>query len=59
MEGDLEQQVTELVAQLAEVALLDRVGDLVGFLDRVRGDGAESPAAGPRDSRARDRAGAP
>ena len=41
VEDDLQQQVAELVAQVFRVAALDGVGDLVGFLDRVRGDRRE------------------
>ncbi len=39
-EVDLEEQVAELVEQLGVVALLGRVRDLVGLLDRVRHDRA-------------------
>ncbi len=38
MEDHLQQQVAEFVAQRLEVAAPDRVIDLVGFFDRVRGD---------------------
>ena len=53
MKDHLQQQVAEFVAQVAEIAALDRVGDLVGLLDRVGRDGRESllevpRAAGPR-----------
>ena len=37
----LQKQVAELVAQIVEIAALDRVGHLIGFLDRVRRDGRE------------------
>ncbi len=54
MKDDLQQQIAELVAQIREIAALDRIGDLVGLLDRVGGDGRvgllEVPGA------ARDRA---
>ena len=40
--GDVVHAITaKLVAQIAEVVAIDRVGDLVGFLDRVRGDRVE------------------
>ena len=39
-EIDLEEEVAELVEQLGVVALLGRVGHLVGLLDRVRHDRA-------------------
>ena len=38
---DLQQQVAELVAQIVEIAARDRVGHLVGFLDRIGRDGRE------------------
>jgi hypothetical protein len=38
VEHHLEQQVAKLLAQAFDIAAGDRVGDLVGFLDRVRGD---------------------
>ena len=41
MVDDLQQQITELARQGGPVLALDRVGDLVGFLDRVGGDGGE------------------
>ena len=41
VEDDLQQQVAEFVAQLAEVAARDGVGDFVGFLDGVGRDGRE------------------
>ncbi|MDT4788914.1 hypothetical protein FQZ97_213020 [compost metagenome] len=34
----LEQQVAKFTGQMVEVATLDGVGHLVGFLDRVRND---------------------
>ena len=41
VEGDLEEEVAEFFLERRHVAALDRVGDLVGFLDRVRRDGRE------------------
>ena len=38
----LQQQVAQLAAQILHRAALDRVGDLVGFLDRVGRDGLEA-----------------
>ena len=38
----LEQQIAQLALQLGPILPLDRVGDLVGFLDRVGGDGGEA-----------------
>jgi hypothetical protein len=39
-EVDLEEDVAELVEQLGVIVLLDRVGKLVGLLDRMRDDRA-------------------
>ena len=44
----LEQEVAELVEQLGRVAGVGGVGDLVGFLDRVRNDRARSLLSIPR-----------
>ena len=41
VEHHLQQQVAELVAEIVEVAAVDRIGNLVGFLDGVRGNGRE------------------
>ena len=41
MEDHLQQQVAELVLQVVHVAAVDRVGDFVGFFDRVRRDARE------------------
>ncbi len=38
---DLEQQIAQLLLQLAHLAALDGVGDLVGFFDGVGGDAGE------------------
>jgi hypothetical protein len=38
VEHDLEQEIAQLVLEIADVATGDRVGDFVGFLDRVRRD---------------------
>ena len=45
---DLEQQIAELLLEIDPVAALDRVGDLVGFLDRVGRDGRECLLEVPR-----------
>ena len=50
MVNDLEQQVAELVAEIGHVVAIDRVRDLVGFLDRVRGHRAERLDPIPRAS---------
>ena len=47
VEDDLEQQIAEFAAQVVDVVALDRVGDLVGFLDRVRRYGREILRASP------------
>ena len=41
MEHHLQQQVAQLVLQVAQVAAVDRIGDLVGLFDRVRRDAGE------------------
>jgi hypothetical protein len=41
MEDDLELEIAELVGKPAHVAAVDRIGDLIGFLDRIGGDGLE------------------
>jgi hypothetical protein len=56
MEHHLEQQITELVAQVLVVIALDGIGDLVRFLDRVRRDAREGLGT---DSRAGGRAAVP
>ena len=56
---DLEQQIAEFVLEIGHVAALDRVGDLIGFLDRVRRDRRESLRAYPIRSRVGDRAAGP
>ena len=50
MEHDLQQQIAEFVFQGRHVVPLDRIGDLVGLLDRIRRDRRESFVPGPRDS---------
>ena len=41
VEDDLQQQVAQLVAERRHVAMLDGVGDLIGFLDRIGRDAGE------------------
>ncbi len=41
VEHDLEQQIAKFSAQFVHVVAIDRVGDLIGFFDRVRRDRAE------------------
>ena len=41
VEDDLQQKVAEFLAKVLGLAALDRVGDLVGFLDRIGGDRGE------------------
>jgi hypothetical protein len=58
VEHHLEQQIAELVLEVAQVATLDRIHDLVGFLDRIGRDGRETllqvpGAAGVRRSQGR------
>ena len=51
VEHDLEQQVAELVLEVEKIAARDRVGDLIGFLDRVGRDGREILLEVPRAAR--------
>ena len=48
VEHDLEQEIAELVLELLEIAARDRVGHLVGFLDRVGRNGGEALLEVPR-----------
>jgi hypothetical protein len=41
VEDDLEEQIAQLVLEVRHVAARDRVGDLIGLLDRAGGDGGE------------------
>ena len=50
---DLQQEIAELVLELREIAALDRIRDLVGFLDRVGRDRAEVLLEVPRAAGAR------
>ena len=59
MEHDLELQIAKLVAQRVDVVARDRVGDLIGFLDRVGRDRREGLHAVPFAAASPDRAGAP
>ena len=56
MEHDLELEIAELVGERVHVVARDRVGDLIGFLDRVGRDGREGLDAVPFAAAARDRA---
>src|SRR6185437_9633517 len=47
MEHHLEEQITQLLAQLVRLAALHRIGHLVGLLERIGRDGAESLLAIP------------
>jgi len=49
----LQQQIAQLLLECAHVAPLDGVGDLVGFLDGVGGDGLEILLQVPRAARPR------
>ena len=59
VEHDLQQQIAELVAKRGVVAPVDRVGDFVGFLDRVRRDRVEVLFEIPRAAALADRAASP
>ena len=45
---DLQQQVAQFVLEIGKVAARNGVGDLVGFLDRIRRDGREILRQVPR-----------
>ena len=47
VEDDLQEQIAQFVAKIAKIAALDRVGDLIGLLDGVGGDGGEGLLAVP------------
>ena len=47
MEDDLELQIAKLVGERVHVVARDRVGDLIGFLDRIGRDGLEGLDAVP------------
>ena len=49
--NDLKQQVAKLVLQRLEIVARDRLGDLVGFLDRIGRDGREGLLGVPRTAR--------
>ena len=59
VEDDLKQQIAQFVAQIGEVATRDRVGDLIGFLDRIGRDGRECLLQIPGAAGLRRRAGPP
>jgi hypothetical protein len=48
VEGDLEEEVAQLFLERGHIGPLDRVGDFVGFLDRVGRDGREGLFDVPR-----------
>ena len=41
VKDDLQQQITKLVLKVVQIIARDRVGDLVGLLDRIRRDARE------------------
>ena len=57
VKDDLQQKIAQLLAQIDKIVALDRVGDLVGLLDRIgrdRGEGLRKiPAAAGFRRRAR------
>src|ERR1700722_10951637 len=48
VEDDLQQEIAEFVAQICEIAALDRVGDFIGFLEREGDDRGEGLFEVPR-----------
>ena len=55
VEHDLELEIAELVGERVHVVARDRVGDFIGFLDRVGRDRLEGLDACPIRSRSPDR----
>jgi len=53
VEDDLEKKITKLVFERRRVATRDRIGDFVGFLDRVRRDRGKILDAIPRTAAVR------
>jgi hypothetical protein len=53
VENDLKQEIAELVLEVDEILALDRIRDLVGFLDRVGSDRAKILFEVPRTARLR------
>ena len=53
MIDDLELEIAELVLERVHVAAADRVGDLIGFLDRIGRDRLEALLAVPFAARLR------
>ena len=51
MEDDLELKIAKLIGERVHVVARDRVGDLIGFLDRVGRDGREGLDRDPIRSR--------
>ena len=45
---DLKKQIAELAHEIGEILSLYRIGDLVGFLDRIRCDGVKRLHTIPR-----------
>ena len=53
MENDLQKQIAQFVLQTSQVVAHDRIGNLIGFLERIGRDGAEILLKVPRTSGAR------
>ena len=50
MIDDLQQQIPKLLLKIAAVTALDRIGDLIGLLDRIVRDGFEGLFDIPRSA---------
>jgi hypothetical protein len=48
VEDHLELEIAKLIGERVHVATVDRIGDLIGFLDRVGGDRLEALLKVPR-----------
>ena len=51
VEDDLQQQVAEFLLEIGKIVARDRVGDLIGFFERVGRDGREVLRQDPTGSR--------
>jgi hypothetical protein len=50
MENDLQKQIAQLVLQTSQIVARDRIGNLIGFLERIGRDRAEILLEVPRTS---------
>ena len=53
MENDLQKQIAQLVLQISQIVARDRIGNFIGFLERIGRNRAEVLLEVPRTSGAR------